>query len=188
MGAVDHLGGESAGARTSHDAVTAWVEHVAHDAFMVCFRDLAPNPAGRMPLQFNWLAFEHTNPNLWYRNRKPYSAAGHVKADKWKKYDYQRTDNGADVFLNCKDVAFDSPFGATPTVIVTANHHDSSRTDWAEGQGASKRTAVLSTYVDSVSPASFRVCSAESAAPGSAVKDESLHWDYVAFANDAYLG
>ena len=25
-------------------------------------------------------------------------------------------------------------------------------------------------------------------APGTAVKDDSLHWDYVAFANDAYLG
>ena len=96
--------------------------------------------------------------------------------------------DGADVFLNCKDVAFDSPFGTTPTVIVTANHHDSSRTDWAEGTGTNKRTAILSTYVDSVSPASFRVCSAESAAPGTAVKDDSLHWDYVAFANDAYLG
>ena len=32
--------------------------------------------ASNFNFHFNWVAFEHRNPWLWYQNRQPYSSAG----------------------------------------------------------------------------------------------------------------
>jgi hypothetical protein len=184
LGTLDHRG--SPGLAETHDEITFWVENVNTHAFVACFRDLAHNPDGALPMSLNWLSFEHTNPNLWFENRKPYSAAGRVSSDKWVEYSYARSDDGGKVFLNCKDVEFKTTFTTTPTVLVTPNRYAPQQIDWLST--AEHRTDVTATYVDRISPSSFRVCSAESSLDGKPVTDTLLHWDYVAFASNAFYG
>jgi hypothetical protein len=185
IGTVDHRG--SPGLQETHDEITFWIENVNTAEFLVCFRDLAQNPAGAMPLALNWLSFEHKNPNLWFENRKPYSAAGRESSSKWVEYSYARADDGGKVYLNCKDIEFKTEFRTTPTVLVTPNHYNPYTTvNWL--YTAQTRADITSTYIDRISPQSFRVCSAESSTDGKPVTDKLMHWDYVAFASNAFYG
>merc|ERR1712100_398385 len=90
-------------------------------------------------VQYNWLAIVHKNPQLWYRNRIPYSGAGsrysrivdpsvtptlyNIKHPVYTTLWSQVTDSGAGLWKACDTVPFERAMTSVPQVMVsvTAN-------------------------------------------------------------------
>jgi hypothetical protein len=151
VGGIDHRGRFQG---KDHHAMTSWIENINQKEFKVCFRETLFNDDAHLAFNFNYLAFTHSNPALWYGNQKHYAGAGRVPAGEWKLYPKKRV-NGKNVYLNCKDVKFATPYIVPPTILVTANHQNDYDLDWAKTHDA------LMTYVDDVYKTHFKVCTAE---------------------------
>ena len=177
------------------DAPMHWVENIDATKFMVCFKFAPTVEAAPAPnFKYEWMAFEHKNPWLWFRNHSPYSAAGTVAAGSWTKHDYQDTvssglgaEEGLDVFKTCKSVPFPKVYNQVPIVLVTANHRDRNNLDW---QSYTKPPFTsTSTYVELVTKTHFSVCSAETpSTAGAAFNEDALSWDWVSFNEDTDVG
>jgi hypothetical protein len=161
-------------------ALQFWVENIEESQFSVCFQ---AQPGARSTvydsLYFNWIAFDHRNPLLWYRpSELPYSAAGRVAAGhKWVETSGFGLYN-ATVYRICKVVPFGRVFNVKPNVLVTSNRASSSRID-------SGQKTASSTYVDAVYYNSFRVCSVQAQRPGKSDQLAlRLQWDWVVFGSD----
>jgi len=157
----------------NHDAMTHWIENINQKEFKVCFREAGFYDDYHLDFNFNYLAFQHANPQLWFGNQKHYSGAGRVPAGKWNLYPKKRV-NGKSVYLNCKDVKFATPYQVPPTILVTANHQNDYNLDMAGVHDA------LMTYVDDVYKTHFKVCTAELKMFDGIHKD-NVNFDWVAF-------
>jgi hypothetical protein len=169
--------------------LAAWVERVDAAAFEVCFHAAKPEQAAAveldeeldaasMSVNFNWIAIEHEDPSLWYNEAaQPYSAAGHVPGNAWEVTKTQT--DGVTLYENCKIVDFRRKFSVMPTLLVTANHVETSRSlDWA--MPVHHPAAIV---VDKVSKDKFRVCALETGRTTAPRSD--IHFDFVAFAGDS---
>lgn len=171
LGTIDHQD-----SKITHDALTFWLEDINQLQYRVCFRETMFNDDWHMPIHFNWIAFEHKNPNLWYRNQMPYSVAGRQASGEWSVYDKKKV-NGKTVFLNCKDVNFGKTFQTPPTVLVTANHYKSTGVvDWGITHDATM------TYMDDITTKGFKVCATE-LARHDGKHDPTMNWDWIAFGD-----
>jgi hypothetical protein len=104
---------------TTQGAVQFWVEDVDQNKFQVCFQaGVDARSTVFDSLYFNWVAFEHRNPLLWYHpSELPYSAAGQAVAhEKWVKIDGLVRAN----YRVCQVVPFGRSFTAKPTVLATS--------------------------------------------------------------------
>jgi hypothetical protein len=61
IGTIDHNDKNNV-----HDALTFWLENISKEQFKVCFRETLHSDDFHAPIQFNWLSFQHRNPQLWY--------------------------------------------------------------------------------------------------------------------------
>lgn len=167
--------------------LTAWIERVDAAAFEVCFHAAKPEQAEAvelddeldataMSVNFNWIAIEHANPSLWY-NALPYSAAGHARSGAWDVSKAQT--NGVTLYESCRIIDFRRKFDVMPTLLVTANHAESSRSlDWS--MPVHHPAAIV---VDKVSTISFRACVLETGR--TTVPRSDVSFDFVAFAGDS---
>lgn len=185
VGTIDYASDSGAAAQRRH-ATAFWIENIDAAHFMVCFR--SAHGAGAPDAQrFNWLAFEHKNPSLWFKEQAtPYSVAGRTVGWKtWAAYKHAKSASmdGKSVFTNCKVVPFGHTFPAVPTVLVTANHAHTSL-DWGTRAGLQRVHASMATYVDEVGTSSFKVCTAESAASAEMLYDSGIQWDWLVMGNN----
>jgi hypothetical protein len=164
--------------------LTSWVENVNAEQFRVCFHNegqLAAETSAKP--RYNWIAFEHANPSIWFAEEKPYSMGGRVAAGAWSEYagsrKYASKFAGMAIWNACQTVEFGKTFASAPTVLVTANHEDSTSLDWSNGPHPETQT-----WVDAVSTSSFKVCAMERA-PISGDRDNSLKWDWIVFGEDS---
>jgi hypothetical protein len=154
IGSVDH-GRSVQHVGQVHDALASWIENIDTKQFKVCFRETQfGDDRHYAGFSYNFLAFTHANPQLWFGNQNNYAGAGRVAAGAWTPIAKERV-NGKKVLLNCKDVKFATPYAVPPTVLVTANHQNDYQKDWAKTHDG------IMTYVDDVYKTHFKVCATE---------------------------
>jgi hypothetical protein len=190
VGTIDYASNSNAAAQRRH-ATAHWIENIDEAQFMVCFRS-AHGDSVPDAMAFNWLAFEHKNPALWFKQQEqPYSVAGRTAGWKtWSAYSHARSASmdGKSVFLNCKVVPFGREFPVMPTVLVTANHVDKRALDWGVRPGLQRSHASIATYIDEIGTKSFKVCTAESATSAELLYDSGIQWDWLVVGDNADMG
>ena len=168
LGSVDDANNDIQQVLASH------VEQITRSSFRVCFHNseqLAGKGSARP--RFNWVAFE---PKASWAGKMD---AGRESAGVWSAYPTVRkfvkpvTQN---TFVTCKEIGFNAAFSTAPTVLVTANHEDSSQRDWSS-EDAHPTTM---TWVNGVDKNGFKVCSSERSQSSLGDLDNTLKWDWVA--------
>jgi len=176
VGSVDYQNFNEA--TNGHDAVAHWIDNVNTHQFRVCFieTEFTGNTAVDA-FNFNWMAVEHRNPELFKDNQISYKAAGHVPTKGlWRAARADRESKGT---VACKEIKYERPFGSTKPTVFVEGVHEKPGLDWAH---ADNSPATI-TYVNKVLPDRFEVCStAMNQNQATDTSDEQLVWNWIAFA------
>jgi len=162
IGTLDHKNGNG----KATDSIVSWVENVNKNQFRFCVRESidsqskAHHASAHRSIHFNWVAFSHKNPSLWYKaNHLPYLQAGNVAVK------------------GCKWVKFGRTYRSVPKVLTTANHQSHKNLDWS----AAPHDGVF-TYVPTTSRTGFKVCAKEMAMYRKGNEDGTLKVSYAVMA------